>query len=133
MLVQPGGAPPALLNSIGRYGFRVVVAASAEAALDVAGRFPFRAVVTTYRLSGRSGVWLFEQVRQLQPNAQRVLVVDDPRLDIARLLKRGICHTWVDAPLQAGRLLDRLAGVPDRAPEEATPVVDLDLHRHPAA
>lgn len=123
LVVQEGSASPGLLTGLARYGFRVVVAGGARAGNEIVQRVPLRAVVCAFRLAGRSGIWLLEQVRDLQPRAQRIMIIDDPRIDINRLRANDICHCAVTTPFKPARVLDLLAGVPDLTSMERTPIV----------
>lgn len=123
LLVQTGGPDALLLSTLSRYGLRVVVGGSAAAALEIASRVAIRSIVADYRLSDRSGVWLLEQVRAKAPAIQRILVTDEPRLDLERLRDNGVCHGTLRRPFDPGRLLDLLAGVPIRTDLDVTPIV----------
>jgi len=125
MLVQAGGPPGGLLGCLSRYGLRVVVGDSAAAALELVERVPLRAVVADYHLPDRSGVWLLRQVRDRLPGVQRILTVDEPRIDIDRLVSHGICHAGLRRPYDPTTMLDVLAGVPQREEFDETPVVGI--------
>ncbi len=86
---------------------------------------PLHAAVAHYRLGDRSGVWLLDQVRSIQPKAQRILVADDPRIDSDRLRLHGIVHSCLPSGFLPARLADALGGVPDSLPVETTPIVSV--------
>jgi DNA-binding NtrC family response regulator len=125
LLVQDGGPTPAVLSALARYGYRTLVAGGAHSGLAIAGRRELLAVVSTYRLCNRSGVWLFEELKALQPTAMRILAYDDPRLDVDRLVTAGVCHRVVGFPIVPSLLIDVLAGVPETAAVDRTPIVSL--------
>lgn len=123
LLVQAGGPGVRLLTALSRYGLRLVVGGNAVAAMEIAARIPLRAIVADYRLPDRSGVWLLQQMRIRHAEVQRVLVADDPRLDVSRLLENGICHAAMAHPFAPDALIDVLAGVPRHADRDDTPIV----------
>ena len=123
--MQDGGPTRPVLSALARYGYRTLVAGGAHSGLAIAQRTELLAVVSTYRLSNRSGVWLFEELKGVQPSTMRVLCFDDPRLDIDRLVAARVCHAVVGFPIVPALLIDVLAGVPETAAVDRTPVVSL--------
>lgn len=125
LIVQSEGPSAGLLGSLSRYGVRILVGTSAATALEIANTVELRAIVADFRLIDRSGVWLLDQFRIQFPQTQRILSTDEPRIEPNRLVEHQICHMVLRRPYPPSVLLNALAGVPEHAHLDETPIISV--------
>ena len=125
MIVEPGDPPTGVVGILARFGCGLVLMHDAESAADLLGRIAIDVVVARYHLPGRSGVWLLQRAERVQPMAMRILVADDPRLDLGRLRGNGICHASLPYPYRPDMLIESLVGIPTSVTIDDSSVLGL--------
>jgi CheY-like chemotaxis protein len=125
LIVEPEDPPAGVVGLLARYGCGLAVVHDAESAIELLKRIAVDVVVARYRLPGRSGVWLMQRAARMQPTAMRVVVGDDPRLDIRRLRRNHVCHASLPFRYRAETLIELLAGVPSSVTADDSSVMGL--------
>jgi DNA-binding NtrC family response regulator len=125
LIVERGDPPAGLVGVLARYGCGLALVHDAESAIAVLQRIVVDVVVTRYHLPDRSGVWLLQRAARMQPTAMRVMVSDDPRVDMIRLRRNYVCHASLSFPYRPQMLIELLAGVPSSVTSDDSSVVGL--------
>jgi DNA-binding NtrC family response regulator len=125
LIVERGDPPRGVVGILARYGCGLAVVHDAEAGVELLQRIAVDVIVTRYHLAGRSGVWLLQRAARLQPTAMRVMVSDDPRVDVHRLRRNHVCHASLPFPYRPQMLIELLAGVPTSVTADDSSVVGL--------
>ena len=100
-------------------GYETTIAESAEAALETIGSQPVSALLTDYRLPGKTGAELIGELRR-QGNRMPAIVMsaftDDDTIAIAR--NAGAIEVLAK-PVDLGRLFSLVSGLPSSRAEQA--------------
>lgn len=90
---------------LGRRGFEVVSAASAEAALEVCGSVDFDVVVVDHRMPGTTGVELCRRMVENRPDVPIVVVTAFGSLDTAVAAIRAGAYDFLTKPFEMEALV----------------------------
>jgi response regulator RpfG family c-di-GMP phosphodiesterase len=96
----------ALMRSLRREGYEILVAETAAAALRILGERRVDAILSDQKMPGISGVQLLERAAELQPRSARMLITGwTEEIPPERIEQVGICalvtKPWNDAALKA--------------------------------
>lgn len=91
-------------------GFRILVATSAEQALEILGRLVIDAVITDDKMPKISGTRLLARVRDIQPSAVRILFTGRPDVGSAlHAINEAAVHRYLTKPCRPKALLEHIA------------------------
>lgn len=125
LIVEPGDPRAGVVGILARFGCGLVVVHDAESAADLLHRIAVDVVVARYHLPRRSGVWLLQRAARLQQTAMRILVGDDPRLDLGKLRRSYVCHATLPFPYRPETLVELLVGIPSSVMVDDSSVMGL--------
>jgi two-component system, NtrC family, nitrogen regulation response regulator GlnG len=119
----------ALRKAFERQGHTVGVAASAEAALDLAEKLHPDAVILDVRLPGMNGLAALSQLREVTHNAPVIVITAHGNLSTAVRAVEGGAFDYLSKPFDLSQALDAVArALASRARpvEEPTPTIEPD-------
>ena len=96
-------------------GYEVTTAESGEAALEMFKNAPFEIVMTDVFMAEMTGVELLHEIKQLDPNAQVVIMTSNASLESATAALRNGAYDYLQKPFED---LEAISAVIDRAAEK---------------
>ena len=119
----------ALRKAFERLGHRVGVAASAEAAFELAERLEPDVIVLDVRLPGMDGLTALERLRRLAHDAPVIVITAHGNLSTAVRAVEGGAFDYLSKPFDLSQALDAVARAlasRNRPVEEPTPTLEPD-------
>ncbi len=108
-----------LRKAFERAGYKVEVAASAEAAFELAGTQAFDAVILDVRLPGMDGISALGKLRQLTHEAPIIVITAHGNLSTAVKALEGGAFEYLPKPFDLSEALDAVARAVQRRPAVA--------------
>jgi two-component system, NtrC family, nitrogen regulation response regulator GlnG len=116
----------ALRKAFERAGYQVGVAASAEAAFEIAGSIGVNAVILDVRLPGMDGLAALARLRQLTHDAPIIVVTAHGNLSTAVKAVEGGAFEYLPKPFDLSEALDAVARAVAISPLPAAKAAPLD-------
>ena len=119
----------ALRKAFERQGHKVGVAASAEAAFDLAEKLEPDVVILDVRLPGMDGLTALARLRELTNHAPIIVITAHGNLSTAVRAVEGGAFDYLAKPFDLSQALDAVAralAIRNRPVEEPTPTLELD-------
>jgi two-component system nitrogen regulation response regulator GlnG len=119
----------ALRKAFERQGHKVGVAASAEAAIDLASKLRPDAIILDVRLPGMDGLTALSRLREITHNAPVIVVTAHGNLSTAVRAVEGGAFDYLAKPFDLSQALDAVARAlasRNRPVEEPTPTLEPD-------
>jgi len=115
----------ALKRQLRREGYRILVAASANEALEILAVEPVGVIVADYRMPGMNGVELLRRARELSPDTVRMMLTGHADLqNVKAAINAGAVHKFFSKPWDDDELRNAL--------REAFRNLDQQLAERPA-
>jgi two-component system nitrogen regulation response regulator GlnG len=114
-----------LRKAFDRAGYKVAVAASAEAAFEMAGKQSFDAVILDVRLPGMDGLTALGKLRELTNGAPTIIVTAHGNLSTAVKALEGGAFEYLPKPFDLAEALDAVARAMQSRPADVKPITEI--------